>query len=529
MNTKESWITVEEFDNGNKLLRNNFNIHIIVNNNGAILCELKNLEVLNFNEGIGIINKQNRYFGYVNIDGEIICECRYRCVWEFEYGLGLVGDMHNGYPSNLINRFGIEILPPIYKQVAQSENYIMAVKKGEEYEILLDKKLRVIFDSDKCFYNIREIRKDLFAVKIDENDHLVNLEGKVLTSDAENFARWRKFEMEADRGPCGFGFNVLYRNLNLKDNIVRCFNSWGLRDEGDNTYFNFEGVQFLELCEIINSRRLIKINEYFGHEKYGYLDESAKLVIPCNFEYADNFINGRALVKDKKGCYFIDVDGNKVNEIINYSIIDRFDNSFAIVGKSNLQGIIDLDGNEIVSCMFHKIERLKNKFFRTSIEDNNGNRKYGCLNQKCVEVLPPIYDFIFDFSSGFSIVIDQNQKYGLINIEGVFVLPLNYDLIKTFEDGLAIISQNGKCGFIDTKLNIVVPIIYDKVDPFNGKNTTGVCLDGEWLKIERTGVVIIDDYGYDHDKMYTEYTDSELRDMYRGAFEGFPDAEWNVD
>jgi hypothetical protein len=51
--------------------------------------------------------------------------------------------------------------------------------------------------------------------------------------------------------------------------------------------------------------------EYYDNYKYGFVDKSGKEVIPCIYDYAADFSNGRAMIRlgDKEG--FIDKMGNE--------------------------------------------------------------------------------------------------------------------------------------------------------------------------------------------------------------------------
>ena len=45
-------------------------------------------------------------------------------------------------------------------------------------------------------------------------------------------------------------------------------------------------------------------------EKYGFIDKTGKLVVPCQWKYASNFNNGLALVKDEKeNLFYVDKYG----------------------------------------------------------------------------------------------------------------------------------------------------------------------------------------------------------------------------
>ena len=64
--------------------------------------------------------------------------------------------------------------------------------------------------------------------------------------------------------------------------------------------------------------------------------------------------------------------------------------------------------------------------------------------QNCEEVYP--------FKEGLALVC-QNGKYGFINTQGENVIPCKYELATDFSEGLAVVKLNGKYGYVDEEGN----------------------------------------------------------------------------
>lgn len=62
----------------------------------------------------------------------------------------------------------------------------------------------------------------------------------------------------------------------------------------------------------------------------------------------------------------------------------------------------------------------------------------------------------------------QSFEEGLINIQGDVIVDIKYDSIGIFNEGLAMVSDNGKFGFIDKEGNEIVEPQYTSVDDFKG-------------------------------------------------------------
>ena len=168
--------------------------------------------------------------------------------------------------------------------------------------------------------------------------------------------------------------------------------------------------------------------------KFGYINETGELVIPCQFDLAFNFSEGYARVYDYSNHIFgyIDQTGEK-------TIFSRWENAGdfhdgrAIVSTNNSYGFIDSEGNQVIPCSFSYAE---------------------------------------DFSCGMAVVQeDEDGKFGFINKEGTVVIPCQYDRVSCFGNaGYAWAQKDGLWGVIDINGSIVMPFQWD----------SGVMSFGSW-------------------------------------------------
>lgn len=94
------------------------------------------------------------------------------------------------------------------------------------------------------------------------------------------------------------------------------------------------------------------------------------------------------------------------------------------------------------------------------------------------------------FSNGLALVHNQNNKCGYINTKGELVIPFNYDYGSySFSDGLAAVSQNGKYGFIDTTGQQVIPFEYDEAGSFSN-GIAFVNKNGKIGAINKNGIAV---------------------------------------
>ena len=139
--------------------------------------------------------------------------------------------------------------------------------------------------------------------------------------------------------------------------------------------------------------------------KYGFIDKTGKLIIPCEWTYADQFnyhLNGLAAVKDNNGMWgFIDKTGKIVIPCTYKTIIERYEGMLAVQDDNGKWGVIDPTGKLIAPCIWMEVKR---------------------------------------FQEGMAAVKDSDMKFGFINKFGKLVIPCKYSTVWDFEGGVARIS-----------------------------------------------------------------------------------------
>ena len=162
-----------------------------------------------------------------------------------------------------------------------------------------------------------------------------------------------------------------------------------------------------------------------------------------------------------------------------------------------------------------------------------------------------------------NVVLNDNNQYGVTDNDGNIIVPFGkYGWISGFDNGLArvhsthVIIENPKWGIIDMGGNEVLPLLYDNIWNFLGKNrmSTKVILAGNefWFHFKNKELlsynpdrVNLHNYNYGRDENdyeesygnhYGEFAGSYAQnvmgysdDVIYDAFEGDPDAYWNID
>ena len=83
-------------------------------------------------------------------------------------------------------------------------------------------------------------------------------------------------------------------------------------------------------------------------------------------------------------------------------------------------------------------------------------------------LIEPIYENLYSLYSDFVYIVDFKNdiyKYKLADKYGKIITP-EYDEIGHLSEGMIYVQKNGKFGFVNTKGELVVPLIYDGVNDF---------------------------------------------------------------
>ena len=192
--------------------------------------------------------------------------------------------------------------------------------------------------------------------------------------------------------------------------------------------------------------------------------------------------------------------------------------------------------------------------------------RYGLINHKGEMVLDTVYQSIVPAIGNKNLfTVNKDYKWGVVNTLGEEIVPLGtYDLIDGFDRGYArvkigkassnIVDNDNKWGLIDEKGNVVLPIKYKEIWNFYGKpQYSNIIL----VKDDDTRTILKDflmskrytddsseyassynrsyenDYGDEHYEEFSGtyaqdvagYSDEDIYD----AFDGDPDAYWNID
>jgi len=270
---------------------------------------------------------------------------------------------------------------------------------------------------------------------------------------------------------------------------------WGYIDYKGKTIIPFKYVRTMGFWEGYG-RVVQKVN---GRLKTGFINKKGVFAIPPQYYIASVFQEGLAAVRlnDKSGLGYVDIDGNPVTET-KYCIADSFENGIArvaincntkIIGGpeghatySSSKGFIDKTGKEIIPVLYDEATHWESEKI-VLVTNETGT---GAYDEKGNYIIPIVagQEVQPDKNSGLIKVkkIDKNLGIviGYLNNEGKTIIPFQFEQtyfeneymvgVKKEEMSNEQVSdkgaksfESGRAGVMDTKGNIVIPFIYEKI------------------------------------------------------------------
>lgn len=389
------------------------------------------LTVLVFNIAYG-----KEKYGYIDRTGKEVIEPKYEFAEYFSDGMAVIGkkvkeDGVERFKYGYIDKSGKEITGYIYSYAGNFSDSVACVMAGNGKYGYIDKTGKTVLP---FIYNVAENFKNGVAwVKRNEKsgNALIDKSGKVI------------FELD-------------------KNTI---------------------------LCSEIREDRILVLKK----NKYGYLDVSGKVVIPFKYDYATDFINGKAVVA---------MNNPEHKKYENYDAND-YEEGEPYVSEYTKVIYIDKNGNKLKQEVPYVKSMLTEDYDKESpyplLEPVHSEKKmmYGYFDENGKNITGYIYTTANDFSEGLASV-EKNGKYGFIDRTGKEVIPRIYDFCYEFSEGISEVKRNGKWGYIDKTGKVVIPFRYDKAYGFF-KELAIVKIGSKKYFISKRGEIVIDMSKYKKD------------------------------
>lgn len=187
-------------------------------------------------------------------------------------------------------------------------------------------------------------------------------------------------------------------------------------------------IPFLLLFISMSSYSQILTPQQNSKSKWGYVNETGKVVIKYKYDQAKEFSEELAAI-DRNGKWgYIDKAGKVIIPLI-YDIANNFSEGLAKVINLELGGwsLIDKTGKDITSLKYDKI----GDFSEEGLAKVKISNTYGFIDKNGKVIIPMKYNNVSDFSNGYAAYAKESRiisyyDWGIIDIIGQEVLPAKY-------------------------------------------------------------------------------------------------------
>lgn len=225
--------------------------------------------------------------------------------------------------------------------------------------------------------------------------------------------------------------------------------------------------------------------------KQGAVDRKGKLVIPLEYDVVGEFSHGLAVASKNKAFGYINSTG-EVAVPFTYDGAMRFNNGVAVVTKDAQSGLINVNGNVVVPCTYDWVEG----FMHMPLSRVRKSGYMGLINRFGEVVLAVEHDHVGTFQDSLALVIDKG-KCGYVGTNGEWVIPQRYDANALtinsgdFHNGVARVLVSGKLGLVDTQGKRVFPVQFEGIGLMES-NVVPVRQKSKWGYRSRSFEVLCD-------------------------------------
>jgi hypothetical protein len=216
-----------------------------------------------------------------------------------------------------------------------------------------------------------------------------------------------------------------------------------------------------EINEISNNCYTVKQNG-----KYGAVNNFAQTIIEPRFEELGDFKNELAYYRLDGKSGFVSKDGYVHKAEFDW--LSNFDaDKIAIVKIGNSYGLINSAGKIVLETKYDQILKANNSVFVVVL-----NNMYGFYNSNGCFLSSISYDFLKEksvdfYTNGQIFKLLKKGQQSFIDSNGRTSIEFGtYEEINFASNGLIRVKNKNKYGFVDRKLNVVIPYKYAKAGDF---------------------------------------------------------------
>ncbi|MBA2612582.1 MAG: WG repeat-containing protein [Bacteroidetes bacterium] len=216
-----------------------------------------------------------------------------------------------------------------------------------------------------------------------------------------------------------------------------------------------------EINEISDNFYTVKLNG-----KFGALNNFGQVILEPKFEELGDFKNGFAYYRSENKSGFVSKEGYVHKPEFDW-LSDFSTDKIAIVKIGNSYGLINAGGKIILDTKYDQVIKANNGIYIVVL-----NNLYGFYNSYGCFLSAVAYDFAKEkpadfYTNGQVFKLVKKNQQALMDVNGRTSIDFGvYDEINFASNGLIRVKNKNKYGFVDRKLNLVIPYKYSKASDF---------------------------------------------------------------
>lgn len=448
--------------------------------NAIIPCEYDGIEFLENtgNQMVRVYVQQPKY-GLVDTLGQLTVDAVYEELGSFKEGRLAV--KRNGL-WGFVNAEGLEVIPCRFREVSNFSEGLAAVKIGKQWGFI-DKQGDVAIDFK--YNRVGNFKAGIAWATTDEGTGYINRKEQFVIPP--KFEKAFDFEGEMARVVADGKFGLIDPQGKFvskpRYTTIEAFNRHGLAIVSYGKDWTRYGI-INQKGDLITSQSFNEIQPYTEglsvvkmKDGYGFIDTTGRLVINAEYSKASGFHEGRAMVQKEGSCGYISRTGDAVIPFQFSKCLDFQDGKAVVYKGIRRAGLVDTQGNLIIEPSVDRLlqfregrglvrdseyrfyyiteqANLYNGYYEKATEFKHGvavvqvKGKWGIINRKGIEIIPPKYDKIDTFENGYAKVRIEGFT-GLSNLSGHLIVEPDFEYISYAGDGLFRVEQGDKIGYFD--------------------------------------------------------------------------------
>jgi hypothetical protein len=190
--------------------------------------------------------------------------------------------------------------------------------------------------------------------------------------------------------------------------------------------------------------------------QYGYIDKLNNVVIPFQFDFGSDFINGRAVVEVGGKSGVINRSGKFILPL-EFSELGQYSEGIVYGTKDSLYAYYDLMGKKVISEKFTDVFSFENGIAKVVI-----NGKQAFIDSVGSYVSEPMHEEIYFYNDSM-LVYRDSLLYGIKSIRNRVIVKPSYDYISPLVNGRSIFVLNNKLGYLDENGKKVIKNMFEVV------------------------------------------------------------------